>query len=518
MRLLLTVLAGVAAVAFGAFIGLKVIWPAPVVDRHPALAQTPALQPITRTSTVVAPAAVSLSAIQSAMESAAPRNLNGNRAGATRENPTNINVEWVVNRGALSVIGRPDGMTVSTPLNGSLRANGSLAAVNAATGQVGGAIGAVLGSIGGNTGRQLGELAGKTFDQRAELQGSVAVTSRPTILPTWRIAPNLAAQVSIGDVSMPIGGLRLNMANEVKPIVDRSVREQMAVLEARVRNDATLEQTVRGEWSKLCHSFPLGVAGPGAPNLWLEIKPTRVVAAQPRVTASALNLLIGVDAQTRVVSAETKPSCPFPAQIEIVPQLTPGRINVGVPIDVPFTDVNRLLQAQLDGKTFPEDNSGSVSVTIRHVEVAASGDQLLISLRVRVGQRRFFSFGADATIHVWGKPQLDADKQELRLKDIELDIDADAALVDAAAGAALPYLKPLLAEKAVIDLKPFSVDARKKIETVLASFKKVQAGVNVDAKIDALRLVGIAFDAKILRVIAEADGSVNVAVTSLSLP
>jgi hypothetical protein len=316
---------------------------------------------------------------------------------------------------------------------------------------------------------------------------------------------------------MPVGGLRLNMANEVKPIVDRSVREQMAVLEARVRNDATLEQAIRGEWTKLCHSYPLGVAGSGAPNLWLEIKPTRVVAAQPRVTASALNLLIGVDAQTRIVPTETKPGCPFPTQIEIVPQLTPGRVSVGVPIDVPFTDVNRLLQTQLGGKTFPEDNSGSVSVTIRHVEVAASGDQLLISLRVRVGQRRFFSFGADATVHVWGKPQLDADKQELRLKDIELDIDADAALVDAAAGAALPYLKPLLADKAVIDLKPFSADARKKIETVLASFKKAQAGVNVDAKIDALRLVGIAFDAKTLRVIAEADGSVNVAVTSLSL-
>jgi hypothetical protein len=62
------------------------------------------------------------------------------------------------------------------------------------------------------------------------------------------------------------------------------------------------------------------------------------------------------------------------------------------------------------------------------------------------------------------------------------------------------------------------VDARKKIETVLASFKKAQAGVNVDAKIDALRLVGIAFDASILRIIAEADGNVNVAVTSLSLP
>ena len=75
MRLLLTILAGIAAVAFGAFIGLKVIWPAPSIDKRPALAQTPPLQPITRTSTVVAPAAIALSAIQATMEAAAGTDL-----------------------------------------------------------------------------------------------------------------------------------------------------------------------------------------------------------------------------------------------------------------------------------------------------------------------------------------------------------------------------------------------------------------------------------------------------------
>jgi hypothetical protein len=42
--------------------------------------------------------------------------------------------------------------------------------------------------------------------------------------------------------------------------------------------------------------------------------------------------------------------------------------------------------------------------------------------------------------------------------------------------------------------------------------------VRVETKINDLRLVGIAFDAKTLRVVAEADGAVNVAVTSLALP
>jgi hypothetical protein len=37
----------------------------------------------------------------------------------------------------------------------------------------------------------------------------------------------------------------------------------------------------------------------------------------------------------------------------------------------------------------------------------------------------------------------------------------------------------------------------------------------VDAEISSLRLGGIAFDSKTLRVIAEADGAINVNVTAL---
>jgi len=68
MRNILVVLGGAVAVAVGAFVGLYVLWPAPSIDRRPALAPSAPLQPITRTSTVVAPAAIAIAAIQKAME------------------------------------------------------------------------------------------------------------------------------------------------------------------------------------------------------------------------------------------------------------------------------------------------------------------------------------------------------------------------------------------------------------------------------------------------------------------
>ena len=72
-----------------------------------------------------------------------------------------------------------------------------------------------------------------------------------------------------------------------------------------------------------------------------------------------MTLTVGVQAETRITPAESKPDCPFPATVEIVPPMEQGRVSIGVPIDMPFTEVNKLIEAQLKGKTFPEDKSGA---------------------------------------------------------------------------------------------------------------------------------------------------------------
>jgi Domain of unknown function (DUF4403) len=289
-------------------------------------------------------------------------------------------------------------------------------------------------------------------------------------------------------------------------------------LQARVRGDPFLELTARREWAKMCRSISLGAAAAGMPNLWLELRPTRAFAAQPRISESALTVTVGVQAETRIVPNETKPDCPFPAQLELVPQQEQGRVNIAVPIDVPFPEVNRLLEAQLKGKSFPEDKSSAFAATVKGVKLAASGDRLLVSLRVQANESKtWLGLGAEATIHVWGKPVLDRDRQMLRLGDIALDVESEAAfgLLGAAARAAVPYLEAALAENAVVDLLPFAASARKSIEAAIADFRKGADGVRVDAAVTNLRLVGIEFDAKTLRIIAEADGTVRVAVSKL---
>ncbi|MGA8319827.1 MAG: DUF4403 family protein [Xanthobacteraceae bacterium] len=127
----------------------------------------------------------------------------------------------------------------------------------------------------------------KAVDQHTDIHGSVTTTARPTIVPNWRLAPNLAAQVNVVDVVLPIGRLKLSVASEVKPVLDAMVHQQTSALETQLRANSFIETAARSEWAKLCRAVSLGAAGQGSgqgsvmPNLWLEIRPRRA-APSPR--------------------------------------------------------------------------------------------------------------------------------------------------------------------------------------------------------------------------------------------
>ena len=512
-----TILIGIAVVAVSFLVSLKAMdWIAPR-GRTPApvLVELPPLPPVSKRSFVLAPVAITLTAIRDAADRAAPHNFAGKADNPVSQILQNADIGWTAARGPIVATGGQDVLSLATPLTGKLNVTGSLS--SKATGALGDALAGVLG---GNVAKQIGSVNIKSLNANAEIKGNVTFTSRPKLAAAWHLEPNLAAQVTLGDSSLVVAGARVNVPAQVKPLMDKTVAEQVSAVEARVRNDRSFEQNARTQWAKACRSIPLQGTGAGStlPPLWLELKPNRAIAVQPKVDASAVTVTLGIEAETRITSAETRPDCPFPAKIDIIPP-TPGGVVIGVPIDIPFTEINKIVEAQFAGRTFPEDGSGPVAVTVKHASVAASGDRLLISLLVNAKEKKsLFGFGGEATVHIWGKPLLDQTQQTLRLGNIQLAVESEAAfgLLGAAARAVMPRLQQALAEKATVDLKPFATNAQKKIAAAISDFQKNEDGVRVSAEITSLQLVDIAFDSKTLRVIAEAQGAINVSVTQLS--
>jgi hypothetical protein len=520
MRLTLdlkTVLIAVAVLAASFFISLKVMdWLSPrATNSAPPVAQLPPLPPVATSSIVVAPVAIALSAIRDQAEKASPRNFSGKAENPISQILQDADIGWTAVRGPMSATGDKDVLTLSTPLTGKLNVTGSLS--SKATGALGEALGSVLG---GDAAKRIGAVNIKNLNASAEIKGNVVVTSRPKIAAAWHLEPNLGAQVNLGDTNLSLAGAKVNVPAQVKPLIDKNVSEQLNIVSERIRNDPSLRENAKVQWAKACRSIPLQGSGSSAalPPLWLEMKPTRAIAAQPRVDAQNVTLLLGLEAETRVTSTQTKPDCPFPDKISIVPPTGTG-VNIGVPIDVPFAEINKLIAAQMVGHTYPEDGSGPVEVTVKGVNVVPSGERLLISLLVRAKEKKsWLGLGAEATVHIWGRPMLDQAQQTLRLADIQLAVESEAAfgLLGAAARAVVPQMQQALVQKATLDLKPIAANAREKIAAAIADFQKSEDGVKVEAKIDSLTLADIAFDSKTLRVIAEAGGTLNVTVTKLS--
>ena len=201
---------------------------------RPALVEVPPLAPVARNSVIVTPATIALSAIRDAMETAAPHNLAGKR-----DNPL---PQLLVQRR-----NRLDGHARSARRH---RSSGWARGV------------APLSRNGAGyrasrrrrrqSRRRARRIAGRPPRGKGpEPAGKIARSARRH--PRQRhgdVASGAAADVADGAQSRPAGrdrggvlpilGVKLNVSNEIKPLLDRAVNEQMAALQARLRNDPFL--------------------------------------------------------------------------------------------------------------------------------------------------------------------------------------------------------------------------------------------------------------------------------------
>ncbi len=253
-------------------------------NRPPALAELPPLPPAPRASTVMAPIAVTLSAIRDAADRGAPRNFTGKADNPISQILQNADIGWTASRGPIAATGAQDVLSLATPLTGTLNVTGSLSAK--ATGAVGDALGGLLG---GNVAKQIGSVNIKNLNASAEIKGNVVITARPKIAANWRIEPNLTAQVNLGDTSLSVAGARVNVPGAGQAVDRQECRraDRAGAGAHAQRSDASSRTRGRSGPRPAARSrCRAPTAGSTMPTLWLELRPIRAIAAQPRVDAS----------------------------------------------------------------------------------------------------------------------------------------------------------------------------------------------------------------------------------------
>src|SRR5450755_1837398 len=317
-----TILLASAVLLVSVLAGLKVMdFVSRGASKGPVVTELPPLPPASRNSVIIAPIAIALSAIGELAERNTPRNFAGKADNPVSQVLQNADIGWSASRGAIVTTGGQDVLSLATPLTGKVNATGSLSAKT--TGALGDALGSLLG---GNAAKQIGSVNIKSLNANADIKGNVVITARPKFAADWHIEPNLAAKVTMGDTSLNVAGARVNVPAQVKPVIDKTVNEQINAVSERIRSDQSLLRNARQQWAKACRSLPLQGTGntAGMPALWLEMRPTRAIAAQPRIDAAAVTMTIGIEAETRITPTQTNPDCPFPDKISVIPPTAGG--------------------------------------------------------------------------------------------------------------------------------------------------------------------------------------------------
>ena len=279
-----TLLLAAAVIAVSFLVSLKAMdWLSPRGNGPaPVLAELPPLPPASRSSIIVAPVAVSLAAIRDVADRAAPRTFAGKADNPASQILQNADIGWTASRGPIAAAGAQDVLSLTTALTGTLNATGSLSSKT--TGAVANALGSLLGS---NAAKQIGSVNIKNINANADIKGSITITSRPKLAAAWHLEPNLAGQVTLGDSNLSVAGARVNVPAQVKPLIDKAVADQLGALGS---GSATIAPSSRCACNGREPAVRFSCRAPRAstiPPLWLELRPTRAIAVQPHVDASA---------------------------------------------------------------------------------------------------------------------------------------------------------------------------------------------------------------------------------------
>ena len=148
-----TILIAVAVVVVSFFVSLKAMdFLSPRGGKAPVLVELPPLPAAPRSSRVMAPVSIALSAIRDAADRGTPRTFQGKADNPVSQVLQNADIGWTASRGPITATGGQDVMTLSTPLTGTLNVTGSLSAK--AGGAVSDAIGGLLGNDAAKTDRR----------------------------------------------------------------------------------------------------------------------------------------------------------------------------------------------------------------------------------------------------------------------------------------------------------------------------------------------------------------------------
>lgn len=451
------------------------------VSRHDAerpTHKTPALEPLAEhLSRATIPVSVPIAAIGEALERKTPKQESGSRKNSLGRSFAQSELNWNLSRSRLQVLGRSGALDIATELSGEARATGTI------------------------------QLARKVdFSTSGDVLANVSLTASPTLETNWRVSPNLSeVKIDIQKADIPIKRIgNLDVRGDILPGVRITADALRTQLNQSVARSDFFEQAARKGWKRLCGSTPLGEDS----DLWLETRPVVARAAQIRIARKDIRATIGVEVETRILTEQTQPECPFPRTL-LLEEPKPGSFEIVMPTIIDYETLERTLAEEVVGKSVGKN----ISIAIKAIRVHPYGEKLLLETAVAVEAKILSGTEAKGTLYVVAEPKLDAETQTITLENVALDIDSQNVLFSMAGKAAEPLLLEAVSKHLPFDLEPKLEELRDGAEDAILALSS--DNISVTGKVNRVRLTRLDVGSEHLRLVLTAEGRVRARVQAI---
>ncbi|NEP78757.1 MAG: DUF4403 family protein [Okeania sp. SIO3B3] len=293
----------------------------------------------------------------------------------------------------------------------------------------------------------------------------------------WNIQPNLNVSTNFTKAEIPIKDIgTISIRSILKKQVDKAINKEKPKLIAELVNNLNLKAEVTKQWNNLHLSEQINQD----PSIWIKTEPQSVSFKEFDLSdgenvQSGIAIKMFVDTcickEAPVINFKPLPNLTIQEQIV-------DKFLINLPVQVSLDELNNTLQSKFRGKSLSIDEN--LKLIINQINLSALGEKILVKVDFKADQGNLFQ-GAKGVLFLWGKIFYDKASNNLKVVELDYDIDTKNTLISTADW----LLKPVLLQQIEERLSfPLDQELNRAKDEANEYIQKIKLPSEIDANIE----------------------------------
>ncbi len=338
----------------------------------------------------------------------------------------------------------------------------------------------------------------------AEAEAELALNFKTTfsINPDWSIKTQTDVEYHewLSKPVLKTGLGNISVETLANLALNRSKKTLSQTLDNFVSQRISLRPSVQSVWSSIQEPILLD----STYQMWVKTTPTGISMTPITTSNDAIRTKIAIECLNDVSFGE-KPSFRENSQLPELrlAQEVPDDFQVRVATDVPFPEAERLARNMMVGQVF---ESGGKKVKVEDIKLWGNNDKIVVNSRL--------SGSFNGNIYFIGRPEYNAQKTQIEVKDLDFHIDTKNFLHRSAAWIFQGSIKKQMAASMTFPLEENINTLKASLQQSLTNYV-IQPGTVLNGTVEQLNVESTYITPNSIRVNLFSKGKVNVEVKGL---